>query len=185
MEIFSTDTGDVSAGHERVGNALGVEGFALNRYRLPPGTGLPSGVHTHLDQEEVFAVLDGTVTFETLSGEQTVSAGEVIRFAPGEYQTGANRGDEPAILLAVGAPRESEAVRVPLACPDCGHRGLSPEWDDRNEEVLLCCPDCDSEHRTAGCPDCNRDELRVTVDDGEPAVRCPDCGAQRAEPLYR
>jgi len=167
-----------------VGDALGAEGFALNRYRLPPGTGLPSGLHTHLDQEEVFYVLAGELRFETLEGDVSVEAGEAIRFAPGEYQTGANASDSEALVLAVGAPQESEEVRVPLDCPDCGETGLEPDWDERREEVLLACPACGDEHRTEGCPDCGREELRVAADDDETLVRCPDCGAERAEPVW-
>lgn len=34
------------------------------------------------------------VTFETEDGEIVGTAGEVIRFAPGEYQQGINTGDE-------------------------------------------------------------------------------------------
>ncbi|MFW5935537.1 MAG: cupin domain-containing protein, partial [Halolamina sp.] len=149
--------------------------------RLAPGGGLPGGRHTHLDQEEVFVVLDGTVRFETLADPAVVDAGEAVRFAPGEYQTGANDGDSPAVVLAIGAPKGSETVRVPLACPDCDHRGLAPEWDD---ELLLACPECAGEHRTRGCPECERGELEVAVGESETVVVCPDCGAERATPQW-
>lgn len=169
-----------------IADALGAEGFALNRYRLPSDGGLPSGLHTHLDQEEVFVVLSGELRFETLEGAVIVETGEAVRFAPGEYQTGSNAGEETAVVLAVGAPRESEAVRVPLDCPDCGEMGLEPGWDERREAVLLRCPSCGGEHRTEGCPDCGRDELRVApAGSGETLVRCPDCGAERAEPAWK
>lgn len=176
--------GESDAARAAVDDALGIEGFALNRYCLQPGDGLPSGLHTHLDQAEVFVVLSGKLRFETLDGDVAVEAGEAVRFAPGEYQTGANAGDEPAVVLAVGAPQKSDEVRVPLPCPDCGHEALEPNW--RDGEVVLDCPDCRAGHRTHGCPECGRAEVTVRSDgEGGTVVRCPDCGAERAQPCWR
>lgn len=191
MQRFSTDDAggadpDTGAStRDALSDELETTDFALNRYRLPPGTGLPSGLHAHLDQEEVFIVLEGTVTFETLSGPVRVAAGEVVRFAPGEYQTGANEDDSPAAVLAIGAPKETEAIRVPLDCPGCGERGLLPEF--RDGEVVLDCPACGSENRTDGCPECGRSEMQVGGgdDEGETVVVCPDCGAELPEPRWR
>jgi uncharacterized cupin superfamily protein len=180
MRTFSPDGTD----RQSLSDALGTTDVAINRYRLSPGDGLPSGLHAHLDQEEVFYVVEGTVTFETLSEPIVVDAGEAVRFAPGEYQTGTNVGESPALVLALGAPTETEQVRIPLDCPDCGHRGLSPAWDG---EVLLACPECGGEHRTRGCPACGREEMQVASGDreGETVVVCPDCGAERSEPQWR
>jgi len=174
---------DEAVSRASVGAALGAEGFALNRYRLPPGKGLPSGLHTHLDQEEVFVVLSGELRFETLEGDVTVGEGEAIRFAPGEYQTGANVSESETVVLAVGTPRESEEVRVPLDCPDCGETGLEPNW--RDDEVVLDCPACGAGHRTRGCPACDRPEMKVAPDDGGTVVVCPDCGAERSTPVWK
>ncbi len=193
MQTFSIgDTGDdeeaeslVDSTRHRLSEPLGTTDVALNRYHLPPATGLPSGLHAHLDQEEVFVVLDGELTFETLSGDVTVGVDEAIRFAPGEYQTGRNECDAPAVVFAIGAPKESDVVRVPLNCPDCGTRGLAPEW--RDGEVVLDCQDCGGEHRTHGCPHCDREEMQAAVGDveGEVVVVCPDCGAERPEPRWK
>jgi uncharacterized cupin superfamily protein len=179
MRTFSPDDAD----RQSLSDALGTTDVAINRYRLPPGEGLPSGLHAHPDQEEVFLVLEGTVTFETLSDPVVVDAGGAVRFAPGEYQTGANDAASPAVVLALGAPKGTEAVRVPLDCPDCGHRGLSLAWDG---EVLLACSECGGEHRTRGCPACERAEMEVASgeNEGETVVVCPDCGAERSEPRW-
>lgn len=178
------DSGADSVLQHTLSGDLGTSDVALNQYRVPPDSGLPSGLHAHLDQEEVFVVLAGTLTFETLSEPVVVSEGEAVRFAPGEYQTGVNEHDSTAEVLAIGAPKESEAVRVPLDCPDCGERGLSPEWQDG--EVLLGCPDCGGDHRTRGCPECGRAELqaRAGAEPGDVVVVCPDCGAERPEPRW-
>jgi uncharacterized cupin superfamily protein len=105
-----------------LGRALGLEGAALNYYELAPGDSFAFGYHRHDGQEEVFYVVSGTATFETEEGEVTVDAGEAVRFAPGEYQRGWNRGDERVVALAFGAPRESGETEVLVACPDCGER---------------------------------------------------------------
>ena len=124
-----------------VADALGTTDLAMNRYSLAPGEDFTSGLHTHLDQEEVFYVIEGTATFETPDGSREVDAGEAIRFAPGDYQQGRNDGDERVVALALGAPKESTEVRVPMDCPECN------ESDDmalrfENGEMTLQCPEC-------------------------------------------
>ncbi|MFB6096792.1 MAG: cupin domain-containing protein [Haloferacaceae archaeon] len=127
-----------------LGEALGVEGFALNHYVLQPGESFSTNLHTHLDQEEVFYVLEGTATFETDDGEFELSAGELVRFAPGEYQHGYNDGDRRVVGLALGAPRESEDGRI--ECPACGAREPPEiEWTDDREAIVFRCGDCGAE----------------------------------------
>lgn len=129
---------------------LGMEDFAMNYYALEPGEAFAGGLHTHLDQEEVFYVVDGTATFETKSDtdeeSETVEVGshEAVRFAPGEFQQGRNEGDERVVALALGAPTPSTDVRVPQACPECGES----------------------------------DVLAVAFEDGEMGLECPECGTE-------
>lgn len=127
-----------------VGEALGVEGFALHDYALEPGETFSTNLHTHLDQEEVFYVLEGTATFETDGGPVEVGAGEAIRFAPGEYQHGKNDTDGRVVGLAMGALKESEEGRI--ECPDCGARE-SPEieWTDDRSVIVFECARCGCE----------------------------------------
>jgi|AntRauTorcE11898_2_1112593.scaffolds.fasta_scaffold13863_2 uncharacterized cupin superfamily protein len=181
METFAPT---VATDRQSVSEALGTTDLAINRYRLSPGEGLPGGLHAHLDQEEVFVVLEGELTFRTLSAPVVVEVGEAVRFAPGEYQTGTNEADAPATVLAIGAPKGTEAIRVPVDCPGCGERGLAPE--SRDGEVLLVCPACGAENRTRGCPACPSAEMQVRpgVDPGDTVVVCPDCGAERQAPRW-
>ncbi len=159
---------------------LGTTDVAINHYDLAAGESLPGGLHTHIDQEEIFVILEGSVTFETLDGEMTVHEGEVVRFEPGEYQSGRNDADSNAVLLALGAPRETTDMRIPLGCPDCGHRNLRLETDDG---LTFDCPGCGSEHVPRDCPACGHDELRVTLDEaGQPVAACRDCGAEYETP---
>lgn len=170
---------------------LDAAGIALNRFTLAPGEWV-SGLHAHEDQEEVYVVLAGTLTVETLDGERTVGGDEAVRFAPGEYHAGRNeaRGDRDSDdrvdaadvagdvveLLALGAPRHTEVIRIPLACPDCGGVGLDPRMGDGGP--VLHCPDCGGE-ADATCPECRSPEMLATVPEGResPVGVCQDCGA--------
>jgi transcription elongation factor Elf1 len=208
MEQVSIDAVDPAGGGgtvERHGlsDPLDTADVAINHYRLPPGERL-AGLHAHADQEEMFVVLAGTVTFETLpprrgepratgdpagtageprasgdpagaTSERSVATGEAIRFAPGEFQSCSNDGPDPAVVLALGAPRHSRALRVPLTCPACGCGEMGLEFEAGEER--LACPDC-GEAVAPECPECGSEELRaVLADDGEtPVSVCRDCG---------
>ncbi len=126
--------------------ALGAENFALNRYELAPGDSFAYGYHRHSSQEEVFVIERGTVTFETEDGDVSVAAGEAIRFAPGEFQQGVNRGDERVVALALGAPRDSGEVEIRRHCPGCGQRtSTTVESTDDGAAKITRCLECGAE----------------------------------------
>jgi len=163
---------------------LGTETVAINHYRIPAGEGLPAGLHAHMDQEELFVVLEGVAAFETMDGERTVEAGEAIRFAPGEFQSGGNAGDGELVVLAIGAPRDSEDIRLPATCPDCGHSTL--RLSTGGAELTFVCPDCGGEFVPEECPDCGSEQMAMTLDgEGEPVAACRQCGQTFAEPPLR
>lgn len=114
-----------------VSRELGTEHFAANYFELEPGGSFSGGLHRHHDQDEVFYVEQGTTTFEIglKCQEVTVDAGELVRFEPGEFQTGYSSGGERAVGWAFGAP------------------GASHDWDALESRAL--CPDCETE-RTHG-----------------------------------
>ena len=103
-------------------DALGAENVAVNYYELAPGDSFAFGYHAHEDQEEVFYVQSGTVTFETEAGDVGVAGGEAVRFGPGEFQRGVNESDERVVALALGAPRDSELTELRRNCEACGER---------------------------------------------------------------
>lgn len=177
--------GDRSSTDRRVlSDSLETTDLAVNHYRVPPGDRLPAGLHAHMDQEEVFVVLSGDATFETLEGTTTVAVDEAIRFEPGEFQAGRNDGDGPLELLALGAPRESDDVRIPIDCPDCGREHL--QFDFETGTLAFVCPGCGSERDPAPCPSCAGDDLRVTLgDEDDPIVVCEDCSATYDHPPVR
>ncbi len=144
MEHVSVDgpenhprTADVQT---HLSDPLGLSDMAINYFELAPGDSLSGGLHTHMEQEEVFYVIEGTATFETMDGSTEVAAGEIVRFAPGEYQEGKNESDERVRVLAMGAPQEDGEVRVPVPCQDCGADYHVTEVTA--DGVLLTCPDC-------------------------------------------
>lgn len=155
---------------------LNTSDIAINHYVLYPGERL-SGLHAHMNQEEVFFVIGGEMTFETMDGEITISEHEAIRFAPGEFQSGKNDSGEEVIAVAVGAPRNSEDIRIPLACPECDHDDMRLRLTGSGEALV--CPDCGAES-SAECPECGQDDLRAALsDDGEkPISVCQNCGAE-------
>ncbi len=184
--------GDVSAddssggGVRRVlSDPLETTDVAINHYRLAPGEGFPGGLHAHADQEEVFLVLEGAATFETMDGEVTVGAGEAIRFAPGEFQSGTNDSAEDLVAVALGAPRDTGDTRVPVDCLECGHADL--RLDAGEDGLSFACPDCAVEYVPRDCPECGHDDLRFTLaeDEPRPVVVCRGCGSEFDRPPLR
>ena len=171
-ELESGPTAGTAAVH-RVSEALGCEHVAINHYAVAPGERI-SGLHAHGDQEECFVVLEGTATIETLDGDVELASGEAIRFAPGEYQSVTNDDTRELVVLAIGAPSESDEVRIPLACPDCGHDFREPAMLDSGPALV--CPDCGSE-TPATCPACGGEDLHAALGHhGDPVSVCADCG---------
>jgi hypothetical protein len=74
-------------------------------------------------------------TRETKDGEITVGKNEAIRFAPGEFQSGRNDTNSEVVAFALGAPRDSEYVRI----------SRIPVLDDKD----------------ISCPNCDRDSIRL------------------------
>jgi len=170
-----TATGTERLVRNRLSDAVTATNVAVNHYRVPPGERL-AGLHAHENQEEVFVCLDGAITFETLDGAHTLAAGEVVRFAPGEFQSGKNAGEATASVLAIGAPRDTDALRVPVRCGSCDHEQMEPRV--RDGETLLGCLNCGHES-VVECPECGSDDVRAELDsDGQAAVSaCLNCGA--------
>ena len=107
----------------------------------------------------------------------------MVRFAPGEYQSGYNRGDEALIALAIGAPRESTDVRVPVRCPACERADFA--LNTGGEALSFVCPGCGAERVPAPCPDCGADAMTLGLDDeNEVAAVCDTCGSEYDRPPY-
>jgi uncharacterized cupin superfamily protein len=101
----------------RLRAALGVSSFGLNQIVLRPGQ--RGRIHRHEHQEEVYLVLDGTLTLLVEGEEQTLERGALARVGPDVRRQLVNRGPGPLSLLAIGGAGEHE-----------GRDGLAyPDWD--------------------------------------------------------
>ncbi|WP_158058328.1 cupin domain-containing protein [Halorussus halophilus] len=135
-----------AAVRKRLTESLGTTDVSLNYYELESGDSFAFGYHAHSDQEEVFYVQSGTVTFETGDEHFEVGAGELVRFAPGEYQQGTNEGSERVVALGLGAPKESGNLDMRRECENCGERTPNRiEMADSGEEIVTLCEQCDAE----------------------------------------
>lgn len=124
-------------------DALGMADAALNYYELAPGDSFAFGFHAHEDQEEVFYVESGVVTFRTDGDDVEVGAGEAVRFAPGEYQRGVNEGEERVTALALGAPREAGATDIRRHCEACDEATAQTiESSGSGETLVTHCERC-------------------------------------------
>jgi len=122
---------------------LGLDDLSLNYFELEPGESFSGGMHTHMNQEEIFFVIDGTATFQTPDDEVEVGEKEAVRFAPGEYQEGKNEGDDRVRALALGAPQDQGETRTLFPCGECGAEYHTV--DVSGEGITLTCPDCGNE----------------------------------------
>jgi uncharacterized cupin superfamily protein len=89
---------------QRLRQELGVSTFGLNLLRLRPGE--RGRIHRHEHQEEVYLVLDGTLTL-VLEGEpRELQRSELARVAPDVRRQLVNRHPQPLLLLAAGGAKE-------------------------------------------------------------------------------
>ena len=83
---------------------LGVTSFGMNLILLQPGA--RGRIHKHEWQEEVYLVLEGTLTLSIEAKERDLGTGELARVAPDVRRQLINRGPGRAAILALGAAGE-------------------------------------------------------------------------------
>jgi uncharacterized cupin superfamily protein len=107
---------------QRLRAELGVSAFGLNLILLRPGQ--RGRVHAHLRQEEVYLVLEGTLTLLLEDGEEhELGRGQLARVAPDARRQLVNRHPERLALLAIGGADEH-----------VGRDGRAwASWDERGE----------------------------------------------------
>jgi mannose-6-phosphate isomerase-like protein (cupin superfamily) len=89
---------------QRLRAELGVTAFGMNLIRLRPGQ--QGRIHRHEHQEEVYLVLEGTLTLELETESRDLGRGELARVAPDVRRRLGNRHREPVLLLALGGAHE-------------------------------------------------------------------------------
>lgn len=98
---------------------LGVESFGINLLSLHPGQRLR--VHRHEHQEEVYLVLQGTLTLLIEGEPHELGPDQLARVGPELRRQLTNPTKEPVVLLALGGSGTHE-----------GRDGLA--WADWDEE---------------------------------------------------
>jgi mannose-6-phosphate isomerase-like protein (cupin superfamily) len=83
---------------------LGVTSFGMNQIVLAPRQ--RGRIHRHGRQEEVYFVLEGTLTLLVEGEEHVLERGELVRVAPAVRRQLVNRGPERLMLLALGGANE-------------------------------------------------------------------------------
>ena len=83
---------------------LGVTTFGMNQIVLEPRQ--RGRIHRHQRQEEVYFVLEGTLTLVVEGEEQAVERGELVRVAPEVRRQLVNRGPERLVMVALGGDGE-------------------------------------------------------------------------------
>jgi uncharacterized cupin superfamily protein len=91
---------------QRLRRELGVSAFGLNLIILRPGQ--RGRIHRHLHQEEVYAVLQGTLTLVVEGTEHELHKGQLARVAPTVRRQLVNRHREVLAILAVGGSHGHE-----------------------------------------------------------------------------
>jgi mannose-6-phosphate isomerase-like protein (cupin superfamily) len=86
--------------------ALGVTAFGINQLVLGPGQRMR--IHRHRRQEEVYLVLEGTLTVSVEGEETDLGAGELMRIAPAVRRQLINHGPGRVVLIALGGDAEHD-----------------------------------------------------------------------------
>jgi mannose-6-phosphate isomerase-like protein (cupin superfamily) len=84
--------------------ALGVSSFGMNQIVLRPRQ--RGRIHRHERQEEVYLVLEATLTLVVEGEDTTLERGELVRVAPEVRRQLVNRGPDRLVLLALGGDGE-------------------------------------------------------------------------------
>ena len=71
--------------------------------KTPPSSGSPEGLHTH-DVDQIFYVLEGTMSIEVDGRAREAGPGSLIVFPAGVPHRNWNAGHEPTVHLSIAAP---------------------------------------------------------------------------------
>ena len=81
----------------------GAKECAVSIIRTPPGMGSVFGLHVH-DFEQVFYILEGTMTVEIEGNSELAGPGSLVVFPAGVPHRNSNDGQVPTLHLSIGAP---------------------------------------------------------------------------------
>ena len=104
-------TPDRPSTQRSVSAAAGLENLSAHVYEVDPGEQIPLAYHYHDDQEELFYVVEGTLSVETPEVTYSVGADEAFAVEPESPQRAfvPEDADGPARAFVVGAPAVDDA----------------------------------------------------------------------------
>ena len=131
FEYDDTDPAGYRSGMAHLDKAVGSEALAVKAFELPPGQSVCPYHYEY--EEEWLLVLEGAVLVRTPTGEQELTAGEIVCFAPGPAGAHkvSNRTKQTARIVMFSSAREP-AVAV---YPDSDKIGVWPGNDE--DRVML------------------------------------------------
>ena len=103
MQVAALDF-DGEERFQRLREALGVTSLGVNLLRLQPRE--RGRIHRHAHQEELYVVLEGTLTLYVESEPHELVPGTIARVGPTERRQLVNASGARCVLLAVGAAGE-------------------------------------------------------------------------------
>lgn len=117
---------------QRLGNAVGLTQFGVNRLELEPGT-WSSQRHWHTAEDEFLWVLEGEVVLVEDDGETVLRAGDCAGFPKGVANGHhlVNRSDRLAVVLEVGG-RDPDNDTVTYPDIDLLYFGGEPGYRHRD-----------------------------------------------------
>jgi uncharacterized cupin superfamily protein len=115
---FTRITDDVEDRFQRLRAELGVSTFGLNLILLKPGQ--RGRIHRHQRQEEVYLVLEGTLTLLIEDTPHALDAGSLARVGPDVRRQLVNETNTRLVIVAIGGAQAHE-----------GRDGVAfASWDD-------------------------------------------------------
>ena len=98
----------------RLGDALGLTTFGVNKVRLAPGV-MSAQRHSHSHEDEFVYILEGELTLVTDGGEQVLGPGMAAGFpaGSGDGHCLINRTDKDAFYLEAGGRDPQDDVDYP------------------------------------------------------------------------
>lgn len=98
---------DVPGEFRSLKRALGAEQVAVTLIRVPPHSDFEQGTgHFHEELEEIYIVTAGTLMMRFDDTVEEVTAGSVVRVAPGTTRSHRNEGDKSVEIWAVSRKLE-------------------------------------------------------------------------------
>jgi quercetin dioxygenase-like cupin family protein len=94
--------------------ASGGTSCQISCIKTPPRSGSPEGLHTH-DVDQIFYVLEGTMSIEVAGKTSEAGPGSLIVFPAGVPHRNWNAGHEATVHLSIAAPMPAEGT--PFAKP--------------------------------------------------------------------